>query len=84
MNSNNPNDDRQQDRDESTPFHERITILKNQGYRGFSITKSESKWDGIEVTATSESGDTLKASGETGEEAYKKLIDQIDFTLDES
>ena len=64
-------------------FHERIDILKDQGYRGFTITGGSQKWGGVEVVAKNSSGKKLMADGETKEEAYKKIIDLIDYTLDD-
>ncbi len=64
-------------------FHERIDILKDQGYRGFAITGVKQKWGGVEVVAENPSGKKLVADGETQEEAYKKVIDLIDLFLDD-
>lgn len=70
--------------DERSPvFHERIKELKEHGYRGFRIVHSKDKWDGQKVLAKNKSGQTVTASGETGEEALKKLIDEIDYFTDE-
>lgn len=59
-------------------FHERINILKNEAYRGFTIVSEKSKGPEIEVTATNLKGRILSAVGETKEEAFKKLVDLID------
>lgn len=72
-----------EDEERAPVFHERITELKNRGYRGFVIHKMSSKWDNVKLTARDKKGRTLKTSGETQEEAYKKMIDLIDATLDE-
>ncbi len=71
-----------QDRDHENVFHERISILKDQGYRGFTINKVQGEWDGVQVTATNGRGRSLTGSGETKEEAYKKLIEKIDQALE--
>ncbi|MEX0769859.1 MAG: hypothetical protein WD035_03945 [Balneolaceae bacterium] len=76
-------DHREREMDRDSTFHERIDILKNQGYRGFSISGSQKKWGGVEIFAKNSSGQLLKASGETDEEAYKRMIDLIEHTLDE-
>lgn len=70
------------ERDPDAPMHERINLLNTEGYRGFKITQKKQKWDGIEIDAGNSSNKLLSASGETGEEAFKKLIDLIDLTLD--
>ncbi|MEX0994148.1 MAG: hypothetical protein WD599_01385 [Balneolaceae bacterium] len=77
----NYDDERELDR--NSVFHERIDILKDQGYRGYSITGSQKKWGGVEVHAKNSAGHILKASGETDEEAYKKMIDLIEHTVSE-
>jgi|AntRauTorckE6833_2_1112554.scaffolds.fasta_scaffold100561_2 aspartate oxidase len=70
------------ERDPDAPMHERINLLDTEGYRGFKVTQKKKKWDGIEIDAGNSSNKILSAGGETGEEAYKKLIDLIDLTLD--
>ncbi|MEX2436204.1 MAG: hypothetical protein WD735_05915 [Balneolaceae bacterium] len=70
------------ERDPDAPMHERINLLDSEGYRGFKVTKKKKKWDGIEIEAGDNTNKTLSAGGETSEEAYKKLIDLIDLTLD--
>lgn len=72
-----------QEPDRDNIFHERISILHDQGYRDFTVTKIKKKWDGVEVTVQNSSGQKITASGETNDEAYKKLIDRIDLLLDE-
>lgn len=64
-------------------FHERASILRDQGYRGFTISKTRKKWDGVQVTAKDRKGRTVKGTGETDMEAYSKIIDKIDLILDE-
>jgi len=75
--------DKINERDPDVIFHERITILEKYGYRGFTISGGILKPGGIEFEAENASGLSVKAEGETKEEAYKKLIDLIDNTLDE-
>jgi hypothetical protein len=65
-------------------FHERINILKNEAYRGFTVISEKSKGPEIEVTVANLKGRTLSAGGETKDEAFKKLVDLIDVALDES
>jgi len=77
----NFNDEREMDH--NSVFHERLNILKNQGYRGFSVTGGQEKWSGVELISTNSSGKKLKASGETETEAYENMIELIDRTLDE-
>lgn len=71
-------------REESTDtiFHERISILKEKGYRGFKINSIRKEWDGVMVTAGNNAGRMVTASGETNEEAYEKLIEKIDQVLE--
>lgn len=70
------------DQDRENIFHERVSILKDQGYRGFSVSKINRKWDGVRVTVENGEGKTLSASGETIEEAYHSVIGSIDRFLD--
>lgn len=74
-------DDRDMDR--NSGFHERIDILKNKGYRGFTVEKNKNRWSGVEIIAKNPHGQLLKTNGETEEEAYIKMIDLIDQSLDE-
>ncbi|SMO63488.1 hypothetical protein [Fodinibius sediminis] len=69
-------------RDRDNVFHERISILKEQGYCGFMIDNIKKHWDGIQVTVRNNSGETITASGETPEEAYSEIIDSIDLMTD--
>ena len=75
------NDDNFEDRE--YVFHERIKILRERGYRGFTIARESSSPAGIELTATAQDGKVLTTHGETRDEALKKMIDQIDLVLDE-
>lgn len=63
-------------------FHERVSILRDQGYRGFTVNKVQKEWDGVQVTAKNHKGRTVTGSGETNEEAYAKLIEKIDLALE--
>jgi len=65
--------------------HERIDILMEQGYCGFTITSiSGNNLTGeYLVEATNNQGKTLTSKGETKEDACKKLIDLIDVTVDD-
>lgn len=71
------------DMDEKSALHERVNLLKNEGYRGFSVMKDVAKWNRREVTVKNSSGTQLKATGDTREEAYKKAVDMIDYNLDD-
>lgn len=71
------------DMDEKSALHERINHLKDEGYRGFTVVKDVAKWNRREIEAKNASGITLKANGETQEEAYKKMVDMIDYNLDD-
>lgn len=64
-------------------FHERPHLLASRSYRGFSVKNREKHWDGIKVTVANKKGMKISDSGETEEEALKKLIDQIDLFLDQ-
>lgn len=63
-------------------LQERINILKKIGYCGFTITGSQSKYDGVKVSVESSKGKTLKAEGETLDEAYENAIETIDYYVD--
>lgn len=69
--------------DRDNIFHERISVLKNLGYNGYTVTKEEQNWNGVQVTVENENGRKVSADGETIEEAYTKLIDNIDLSLDD-
>ncbi|MEX0648546.1 MAG: hypothetical protein WEA56_13330 [Balneolaceae bacterium] len=70
--------------DENSVLHERIDHLRDEGYRGFTIKNDVAKWNRWEITAKNTSGVELKANGETQEEAYKQMIDMIDYNLDDT
>jgi hypothetical protein len=63
---------------EQSRIQERINILKNKGYLGFSVVNTKRKWDGCEVTARDDTGKVITSEGESVDEAYKALIDRID------
>jgi hypothetical protein len=75
----NPDD---QDFNRESIFNERIKVLRDKGYRGFRIVRHERKWDGMLITAKNEHKKVVTAIGETSEEAFKKIIDQIDQLLE--
>lgn len=65
-------------------FHERVNVLIDQGYLGFTVDKisGRNETGEFKVEATNNKGIKLTAKGETKEEACKKLIDLIDITVD--
>lgn len=63
-------------------LQERVNVLKDQGYRGFTILSSHRKFDGVEVVVSNSKGKELKAEGETLDEAYENAVEIIDYTLD--
>ena len=70
--------------DREPVFHERIQLLKEEGYRGFTVTGSRDRWQGVVlVTHNRQLGRTLESDGETLEEAYKKMVDLIDHALED-
>ncbi len=71
-----------QDEGRDTILHERVSMLEKEGYRGFTLNTIKKKWDGVLVTVTNSDGRTFTESGETAEEASKKVIDKIDTLLD--
>jgi len=71
-----------QEDDRENVFHERTNILKEQGYRGFSVTSVAQEWESMRVTVKNKSGKTIKASGETKEEAFQNVIKKIDLLMD--
>jgi hypothetical protein len=73
-----------QERNRESIFNERIRILKDKGYRGFKVSRHDRKWDGVLITARSDEGQVVTAFGETNEEAFKKIIDQIDQLLEDN
>ena len=71
-----------QDEGRDNILHERVSMLEKEGYRGFTLKHVKKKWDGVSVTVKNSSGRTFTESGETAEEAGKKIIDKIDTLLD--
>lgn len=70
---------------EDEQFRERIAMLRNHGYRGFVITNIRKEWgDGVQVTARNDAGRSVTAGADTNDDAYQKIIDDIDLLLDES
>jgi hypothetical protein len=65
-------------------LQERVNILHKQGYRGFTVTGSNRKWDGVKVAVSNKEGKVLIAEGETPDEAYENVIELIDYTLDDA
>ncbi|HKL18302.1 MAG TPA: hypothetical protein VJ905_05015 [Halalkalibaculum sp.] len=63
-------------------LHERVSKLEKEGYRGFTLKNIKKKWDGVSLTVINSDGRTFMESGETPEEAGKKIIDKIDTLLD--
>lgn len=63
-------------------IHERISMLHDNDYRGFSLSGVKKKWNDIVVTVKNSDGRALSESGETMEEASKKIIDKIDTLFD--
>lgn len=72
-----------QKQDRNNVIHERINVLNDQGYRGFTITGVRKEWEGFRVLARSDNGLIISASGDTKEEAYSNIIDNIDQVFDE-
>lgn len=64
-------------------FHERINKLKDEGYRGFTVTRGKDKSEGFKVVAENKKGVQLTAEGDTLDEAYGNLVELIDYTLDD-
>lgn len=65
-------------------LQERVNMLHKQGYRGFSVSGSNRKWDGVKVAVSNKEGKVLIAEGETPDEAYENAIELIDYTLDDT
>ena len=60
-----------------------VNNSKPEKYRGFRIKKKYRKTEySIEVTGFNTNGHRLIGSGNTLNEAYEKLIDRVDETLD--
>lgn len=71
-----------QDDNRDHVFHERTTVLQEQGYRGFMVTEISQKWDNTLVKVKNQGGKTIEAIGETKEEAYQNVIKKIDLLVD--
>jgi len=67
----------------ASSLQERINLLHDQGYRGFSPSGSKKKWDGVKVSVVDKNGKELTAEGETQDEAFENVIELIDYTLDD-
>lgn len=67
-----------------TALQQRVNSLKTGGYRGFRVSADEIRdvEFAIEVGARSNTGLMVIANGKTRDEAYEKLIERIDNTLD--
>ena len=63
-------------------IHERVSMLHEEGYRGFSLSGVKKKLNDVVVTVKNSDGRTISESGETTEEASKKVIDKIDTLFD--
>lgn len=65
-------------------LQERVNRLKDEGYRGYTVTsaKRSDKWEGVKVTVKNSKGKELKAEGETVDEAYENIIELIDIADD--
>lgn len=63
-------------------IHERVSMLHEKGYRGFSLSGVKKKWNDVVVSVKNSDGQTISESGETTEEASKKVIDKIDTLFD--
>jgi hypothetical protein len=70
--------------EQESVLQERINILKDKGYRGFTVDKGKSKFDGVKVSVKSSAGRELVSEGETLDEAFENMIELIDYTLDDN
>ncbi|MCC5914704.1 MAG: hypothetical protein JJU46_10045 [Balneolaceae bacterium] len=68
---------------EEREITEKITLLRDAGYRGYSVTGINQSWNGVSVTANRVEGRELEAFGETLDQAYESLAELIDYTLDD-
>ncbi|PWN08182.1 hypothetical protein [Rhodohalobacter mucosus] len=68
--------------DRESSLQERVNMLNRRGYRGFSVKSCNRKWDGVEVKVVNSSGKVFTAIGETVDEAYGNVIEEIDLLLD--
>ncbi|MEX0944033.1 MAG: hypothetical protein WD513_02065 [Balneolaceae bacterium] len=65
-------------------LQERVNLLKDQGYRGFTTVGGRSKpAEIVQITAENEKGIQFTAEGETPDEAYENLIERIDLMMDD-
>lgn len=65
-------------------IRERVTILRDQGYRGFTLFGGSQGLEGsFRVSAKNSKGLMLNADGDSLEEAYENMIEKIDYTLDD-
>ena len=73
----------QMERTERTSaLQERINLLYNQGYRGFTVIGRRMNWENVLVKAENKKGRIIKAEGSTVDEAYENLIEMIDYSMD--
>lgn len=75
--------DEEMDRGLDSVFHERINMLKDQGYRGFEVSGGHQTPGGVEVIVKNQKGRTLSTQGESMDEAYENMIELIDHVLDD-
>lgn len=61
-----------------------INILNKQGYREFTIISLSKEWEGFWILARNDNGLIISASGNTEQQAYNKLINNIDIDCDGS
>lgn len=66
----------------ASSLQERVNLLNRMGYRGFTVKSRKRKWEGVEVKVVNSSGKVFSSEGETLDEAYENIIDQIDLFLD--
>jgi hypothetical protein len=65
-------------------IRERVNILRDQGYRGFSLFGGKQGLEGsFRVSAKNSKGILLTADGDSLDEAYENMIEKIDYTLDD-
>lgn len=73
-----------EDMNRESVIQERVNLLKDQGYRGFRLSKGHQKAEeSFEVAAVNKKGLILTADGDTLDESYENLIEKIDYTLDD-
>lgn len=70
------------DSERTSSLQERVNLLNRMGYRGFTVKSCNRKWDGVEVKVVNSSGNVFSSEGESLDEAYENIIDQIDHFLD--